>query len=906
MRRRRRAPYASAALAFPLALGLLFNARAAFGQAPTDPNPQSGSSLPTGAAGAMVVPPKEEAAPAPKAPVLGPPEVVTDPGAAYPPQAVTDGVAEPVTVSVIVDLDRDGHVLSTSVPAPQGHGFDEAAIAAAKGLVFKPATRDGVPIPSRTKHAYVFTPPPARLVGRVLEAGGGPIAGASVTVRPGKNWPAGTTGPAPTPGKEQPRPEERVVTTGPDGRWSIEGLPGGTYDVEVAAPGFKPHESEETVHLGEEASTVDHLEAVVAPTATKAEEEAEDVYVRGKAPPRDVTVRTLTQEEMSRIPGTNGDAIRALLNLPGVGRPPGLAGLLIVRGSAPQDTQTFVDGTQIPLVYHFGGLSSVVPTEMLEKIDFYPGNFSTRYGRGMGGIVDVGLADPKSDKIHALAQVDLIDGRLMVQGPIADGWRFSLAGRRSWVDLWLKPVLEQTGAGVSAAPVYYDYQALIGKTWDKGRQDFRLALFGSDDRLAILISDVNASAPTLAGGISAHTGFWRAQMRYRNRFNDKLELRATLATGQDFFDINVGTLSLNVLGEPTSARIELASKFAREATMNLGVDVLVTPYHVSAVLPPPPTPGQPPGGPFLSQPPVSEDTYGAGYRPGFYDELELTPWKGTRIVPGIRLDYASDTKKWDVAPRVLVRQDLTTGFPRTTVKAAAGIYYQPPQFQESDPVFGQPGVVSDRAIEYDLGLEQEITRYVDVSFDGFYKALDQLIVSGNMNNGTGKAYGLETLLKWRPDGRFFGWLAYTLSRSVRQDGPGLPEYPSTFDQTHILTILGSYRIGHGWQVGARFRLVSGNPYTPDRYGFYDENNASYLPQSSYPINGQRLPPFHQLDVRLDKTWTFPKWQFSLYLDLQNVYNQGNVEGTSANYNYTLTQYTTGLPFLPSFGLRAEF
>ena len=158
-------------------------------------------------------------------------------------------------------------------------------------------------------------------------------------------------------------------------------------------------------------------------------------------------------------------------------------------------------------------------------------------------------------------------------------------------------------------------------------------------------------------------------------------------------------------------------------------------------------------------------------RPGFYDELELTPWRGTRIVPGIRLDYSDDTRKWDLAPRLLVRQDLTTGFPRTTVKGAAGVYYEPPQPQETNPVFGQVGLVSNRATEYDLGLEQEITRHLDVTFDGYYKPQDHLVVAGALNSGTGTSFGLETLLRWQPDGRFFGWLAYTLSRTTLQDGP---------------------------------------------------------------------------------------------------------------------------------------
>jgi hypothetical protein len=64
--------------------------------------------------------------------------------------------------------------------------------------------------------------------------------------------------------------------------------------------------------------------------------------------------------------------------------------------------------------------------------------------------------------------------------------------------------------------------------------------------------------------------------------------------------------------------------------------------------------------------------------------------------------------------------------------------------------------------------------------------------------------------------------------------------------------------------------------------------------------------FHQLDIRVDKSWKFTSWQLSAYLDVQNVYNQGNVEGTSNNYNFTQTTYATGLPFLPSLGMRAEF
>jgi hypothetical protein len=202
-------------------------------------------------------------------------------------------------------------------------------------------------------------------------------------------------------------------------------------------------------------------------------------------------------------------------------------------------------------------------------------------------------------------------------------------------------------------------------------------------------------------------------------------------------------------------------------------------------------------------------------------------------------------------------------------------------------------------------VEQEVTHHVEVSLEGFYKLLDDLVAAGYYNEGHGRAYGLETLIRWKPDGRFFGWLAYTLSRSQRDDPPSQVETLYEYDQTHILTVLGSYKLGRGWEFGARFRLVSGPLYTPSTYGFYDENVGTQLSLPSYPPDSARLPIFTQLDIRVDHTWQFKKWRLGAYLDMQNVYNRGNAEGIGYNFNYTQTSYVTGIPFLPNLGLRAD-
>ena len=120
-----------------------------------------------------------------------------------------------------------------------------------------------------------------------------------------------------------------------------------------------------------------------------------------------------------------------------------------------------------------------------------------------------------------------------------------------------------------------------------------------------------------------------------------------------------------------------------------------------------------------------------------------------------------------------------------------------------------------------------------------------------------------------------------------------------------MTALGSYRLGRGWEFGARFRVISGPLATPCLGGIYSSAAGSYACISGGAFS-ERLPTFHQLDLRVDKRWEFQTWKLSTYLDVINVYNRGNVEALDYNYNFTQRIYQTGLPFLPSLGIRGEF
>jgi hypothetical protein len=152
---------------------------------------------------------------------------------------------------------------------------------------------------------------------------------------------------------------------------------------------------------------------------------------------------------------------------------------------------------------------------------------------------------------------------------------------------------------------------------------------------------------------------------------------------------------------------------------------------------------------------------------------------------------------------------------------------------------------------------------------------------------------------------FFGWLTYSLIRSERQDHPGLPYRLFDFDQTHVFNILASYDLGHGWEVGSRFRFTSGLPRTPIIGAFFDSNTQQYQPIFG-PQNSIRIPPFYQLDARIEKAIVMRRTKLNVFLDLQNLTNRKNPEEFIYNYNFSVRSNITGLPTLAVVGARFEF
>jgi hypothetical protein len=271
----------------------------------------------------------------------------------------------------------------------------------------------------------------------------------------------------------------REVRTGADGSLALE-VPPGLVRLVIVTPGFERLESVVAVEAG--AATAVRLfprplELNPYRTIVRAPTE------RARAPA--VAARTLGREEIATLPGTQGDPLRALQSLPGVARTPGGLGLLVLRGAAPNQSLVFVGEHPVPRAFHVLSLASVVPGDIIDHIDFVPGNFDSRYGNATGGVVVIEPRRGRRDGVHGFGKVDLAAAGTLVEGRLGKrGGSFILAAQRAYVDGVLLAAQKLLGEQDFLLPRYYDYQAMIDHPLPGGGT-ISARVIGSGDRLRL-------------------------------------------------------------------------------------------------------------------------------------------------------------------------------------------------------------------------------------------------------------------------------------------------------------------------------------------------------------------------------------------------------------------------------------
>jgi TonB family protein len=843
--------------------------------------------------------------------------------AEYPKEAAEKGIEADVVL--LLSIDDKGKVTEVGVaePAnPPGLGFDEAALVAAQGFEFEPAEVEGKPIAVQISYRYRFTLKPKEAPApEPVAAPGAPAAPPPPPREPVVNFQGllrerGTrlpmAGVLVTVFREQDgKPVGFEATADASGRFRFFDLAAGDWKVLIEAPGYYPFRTTETIGAAEALDVTYYVE--------RGSYNPFDVTVTATRPRKEVSRTVITAKEIEKVPGAMGDPIAVVQNFAGVARMP-IAGLLVVRGSAPEDSKVYVDGIELPLIYHFFGLRTVLPAGMLQNIEFYPGNFSPMYGRATGGIIDVQIKKLEPPKVGGYADVSLLDTGVYLEVPLGKKGAIAVAGRRSYIDTIINAAVPDDAAvGLLTAPRYYDYQ-LLGNYRPTAAHDLRAFFFGSDDRLRLLFKNPADVDPMLAGGqFSTSTTFYRSLLTYRYVPSDRFENTLRISQGRDWLKARLGQVNLDVGIYSSQIRDTARHKLTESLSLSYGLDFLFSRTDFLVQLPLPPKEGQPPPMTFdITSVRRSEGKDFTLWRPAAFVELDWRLLPGLLLLPGLRLDHLDITGQNIVQPRVTGRWQVAPGF---TTKAGAGLFVQEPDVNqgETDEIFGNPELKAERARHYSLGFEWKPLPHLSFDLTGFYKDLRRLISPTSDiierdgkptpliydNRGKGRVYGLELVARHEFANNFTGWVAYTLSRALRTDSGRTEERLFDFDQTHILTAVASYLLPRNWQVGGRFRLVSGNPRTPIIGSVFNSSFDRYDPTYG-GVNTERNAPFHQLDLRVDKRWIYQGWMLSVYLDILNAYNRANPEGLQYNFDYSEQRKQQGLPILTILGIRGEF
>ncbi len=852
-------------------------------------------------------PPTPEAVAQDLPPLLVEPALLDFVQAPYPTQAEAE--QREGSVRLLIEIDEAGVVTRVEVLEPAGFGFDEAATEAAKAFRFTPAQDATGPVPVAIEFAYGFVLDRAKVEGAAPDTAA-VEADAPVTLE----------GSIVEMGTRRPLPDHLVridvlnleTQTDAEGRWSFRGVAPGAYTLRVVHPGY---------------DTLEKRVEVVAGSVTNARlwvrnQSYADPGILGtyRRETDDVTRRTISMEEARRIPGTFGDPIRVVQNLPGAARAPLGSGLLIIRGSNPEDSRVYVDGMYIPYIYHLGGFESVINPDLIDSVDYLPGGYGPHYGRSTGGTVDATTRRRFPERNEVRWSTDALDSGGLWLGSVGKNNQhgFGVAARASYIDLILPAFLDEDG--FSVAPRWWDFQAKYQYQGDRPDKFSALA-FGFRDTLLVSTPTGYAQGTDAdtQGDIATDYSTYRFGGTWDRAWGKQWSAHVAPSFGSDEAALDIGN-SFRLIQTRYTGEVRGEVRYEHDEHLAVvgGLDAIFGWAAFEVQLPFNPAQFAEID-PLAEREPYSLTGTATGWGP---DPWVRATWKpladpdALALNGGLRMMYVIIPDENEVLafdPRFSFRWQATG---TTALKGSTGLYHQPPQpFQSYRPDDKPAEVGAEQSWASSIGIEQEIGPAVRVELEGFYKDLTDLIVSNSsfgtlddsyyVNTGVGRAYGIETIVRHEPVGNFFGWLSYTLSRSERQDRPGEDWYLFDYDQTHILTAVGSYRLPYDLSVGAKVQYTTGNPSTPYSLGVYDVDQDTYSAFPSGAYNSERLPPFWAVSVRIDKLFTFKSWQLLLYVDLINAFHGDNPEFEQYNYDYTEKTYFKGLPFIPSPGVEAK-
>ncbi|MFK8014586.1 MAG: TonB-dependent receptor plug domain-containing protein [Gammaproteobacteria bacterium] len=647
--------------------------------------------------------------------------------------------------------------------------------------------------------------------------------------------------------------------------------------------------------------------------AAESDEAVEELTVTGVRTAVDSLGIDLDAESIKGLPGGNDDVLHVITMLPGVAQNSDFEGGMAVRGSRPLDNEFRVDFLNVGYLFHFAP-GSVVDGDVVDGFTFHPAGFGARFQDKIGGVVDVRTRSPNADDLSVMLDANLLHSGVLVEGPVNDRQRGYFSARASYYDLILEPLIERQNEDAEEPdlvqlPRYRDYrgkyQIDIG---DSSRVD--LLLDGATDSVELLFDDENTEVlqdPALAG---------------QHRFGLKYHRQGAVFThdggGADLFeqviagfghtetDLNIrlgGAGDIEMITNDLTLRVEATLRrmgrhqFTFGGTItdrNFDYDVVLrdngcTEFEVDCR--------------FTDSEQLTAESSLNLLRQRFFGNYDLQLFDNLTLSLGSAYTADDYLDRSSFEPRGQLRWQFAE---RSTFTAGAGRYHQLPAVEYMERTLGNPLLDYLQSDHYVLGMRHRFLNGWLVKADVYEKSMSNL-VTGNEgtrydNRGVGEARGAELMVQGHFGPRWVGWLSLSYAESERTDLDTGQTFAFEFDQPLIASLVAKHQISDTLSFGARAIFHSGAPDTRIVGGTPDpENEGLFIPIYG-PINGDRLPDYFRLDLRLD--WN-PSWfnNGQLYFEVLNATNRENVTAYEYEPDYSDREAVSQIPVFVSIGVR---
>jgi len=736
-----------------------------------------------------------------------------------------------------------------------------------------------------------------------------------------------------------------------DGNFLFTGLQPGFVRLRISAVGFEDKVTEEFMVTNARTANIDigmrekqtELEEVVV--------EASQFQRREESP---VSLRRLGISEIERSPGSNRDISKVIQSLPGVGFTPAFRNDVIIRGGGPNENRFYLDGVEIPNLNHFatqgasGGPVGIINVDFIREVEMYSSAFPANRGNALSSIFEFRQVRGDSERLNFRGTVGASDLALTLDGPLSENTTMVFSARRSYLQFLFSVI------GLPFLPTYNDFQFKTD-TRLNDRSELTLIGIGALDQFRLNLDANETEDQRFILDYLPVSEQWNYTLgavyrRFRDNGFDRFVVSRNMLRNFSY-KYPDNDESLPRVFDYESDEIE--NKVRYERTSQLGA------WRVMA--------GG--GGEYAK---YLNDTYREIFIMNQRDTiiynsfLELYKWslfgQITRgfyndkltLSFGVRTDannYSSNMANPlnQLSPRLSGSYQLSDNL---TINASTGRFFQLPSYTTLG-YRDNEGVLRNKennlkfisVDHYVTGFEYLPTRQTKITLEGFYKnyrnypfsVADSVAIGSKSvdfgifgdeevtSTSRGRSYGAELLYR---EQRFKGLniiLSYTFVRSEFEDVRSNDFIPSAWDSRHIINLTASQKLPRNWDIGAKWRFSGGAPYTPfdletsRREEAWDVQRLGYLDYSRF--NSNRLPAFHQLDMRIDKQYFFNNFSLMFYLDIQNVYNfqselppnllretdENGIPLPAENGEYKLKELrnTTGT-ILPSIGIMFEF